>query len=295
MELRHLRSFVAVAEERHFRRAAERLRLSQPPLSKQIRLLEESLGAELLHRTRREVRLTPAGEAFLERAREILERVEQAPEAIRLVQMGLAGKLEIGYTVGLEIDVVPRVIRRFRKRYPGVELRLRPRDSRELEVDLRRRRIDVAFMLFPARSPDLHVEPIGTQALVVAAPLDHPIAKCPKAPVARLQDEPFVLLARAEAPIYHDLVLSVARDAGISPRVVAEPRSLHDNLFLVSAGLGISLLPAAVRHISWKGVGFCKLEKETPGLEMAVATRADDGSDMSGRFLNLVRDLYPAG
>lgn len=294
MELRHLRSFVAVAEERHFRRAAERLRLSQPPLSKQIRLLEEDLGAVLLHRTRRDVRLTAAGEAFLERAREILERVEQAPEAIRLVQKGRIGKIEIGYTVGLEIDVVPRVIRRFRKRFPGVELRLHPEHSRELADDLRRRRIDVAFMLFPARSAGLLVEPIGTQPLVIAAPLDHAIAKCPKAPVERLHDEPFVLLSRPEAPIYHDLVLSVAREAGVSPHVVAEPRSLHDNLFLVSAGLGVSLLPAAVRHIAWKGVGFCRLDKETPGLEMAVATRAEDDSELKDRFLDVVRELYAA-
>jgi DNA-binding transcriptional LysR family regulator len=125
-------------------------------------------------------------------------------------------------------------------------------------------------------------------------PVDHPLARCPKAPVTRLHDEPFVLLARSEAPIYHDLVLSVARDAGVSPRIVAEPRSLHDNLFLVAAGLGVSLLPAAVRHIPWKGVGFCGLERSAPGLEMAVASRVEDGSEMKDRFLETVRELYAA-
>jgi DNA-binding transcriptional LysR family regulator len=294
MELRHLRCFVAVAEERHFRRAAERLRLSQPPLSKQIRALEEYLGALLLHRTRREVRLTPAGQAFLARAKDILERVERAPEAIRMANDGSVGKLEIGYTVGLEIGVVPPVLRRFRKRFPDVEIRLHPLSTREQLSELKARRIDIGFTVFPARSPGVKVLPIGTQPLVFAAPLGHPLAKCPEAPVTQLQDEPLVLLARAEAPIYHDLVISVARQAGVTPKVVAEPRNLHDNLFLVSAGMGLSLLPASVRQIPWKGVCFCPLENGVPGLKMGVAVRDEEDGAALSNMVEIERELYTA-
>lgn len=293
MELRHLRSFVAVAEERHFRRAAERLRLSQPPLSKQIRALEESLGALLLHRTRREVRLTPAGEAFLGRAKEILERVERAPDAIRMANEGTVGKLEIGYTVGLEIGFVPPVLRRFRRRFPDVEIRLRPLSTREQLAELKARRIDLGFIVAPARSAGVKLLRIGTQPLVFAAPLGHPLAKCPEAPVTKLQDEPLVLLSRAEAPAYHDLVLSVARQSGVSPKVVAEPRNLHDNLFLVAAGTGLSLLPASVREIPWKGVAFCPLEKRVPGLDMGVIYRDEEDGAALKNLVEIVRDLHP--
>jgi DNA-binding transcriptional LysR family regulator len=295
MELRHLRSFVAVAEELHFRRAAERLHVSQPPLSKQIRALEAELGAPLLYRTRQEVRLTPEGTVFLDRARDILSRVRDAGEAVRLARGGAAGRLDIAYTAALEIRVIPRVVRLFRRRHPGVELRLHPQTSAEQCDNLRRNRIDAGFLIQPSNEAKLDVERIGSDPLLLVAPSDHPLGKCPGTPIAKLVGEPFVLLERSFAPRYHDLIISAARAAGVTLRIASEARNFHETLSLVAAGLGVSLLPSAARDIPWKGVSYCPVESKAPEVEMAVATRTGDPSGPTRNFLSVVRELYGTG
>jgi DNA-binding transcriptional LysR family regulator len=294
MELRQLRSFVAVAEELHFRRAAERLRMSQPPLSKQIRALEEELGASLLYRTRREVRLSPEGAVFLDRARDILSRVRDAGDAVRMTRHGTAGKLEIAYSPPLEIRVVPRVLRRFRRRFPNVELRLSAQTSAEQVENLKRSRIDSGFMLLPRKDDALSIRPIGRDRLLLVAPSDHPLGKCPGTPLARLEGEPFVLLTRPFAPIYHDLVISAARAAGVTLRIAAEAQNFHEALSLVASGIGVSLVPSTVRDIPWKGVAHCPLESTAPVLETAVACRRDEPSRLTRNFVGVVQELYGA-
>jgi len=292
MELRQLRYFVAVAEELHFSRAAARLHMTQPPLSKQIRLLEEDLGTTLFFRTRQEVHLTPEGQLFLGRARDLLSQSEQAREAVRLAGQGNTGVLTIAYYPGLEIRVIPRVLRLFRRRYPGVNVRLVPATTAEQSESLSRRRINAGFILLPARNPALAVQRIGNEALILVASKDHPLGKCPGTPIAKIQDEPFILLSRPFAPIFHDLVISAARSAGVTLRIVAEARSIHENLSLVASGLGVSLLPSAVRDIPWKGVGYCPVEASAPPVEIGVASRKDDTSALTQNFLRVVKQLY---
>jgi len=285
---------VAVAEELHFRRAAERLHLTQPPLSKQIRALESEVGATLLHRTRQEVRISPEGMVFLERARDILARVEQAGEAVRQARQGDVGRLDIAYTPSLEIRVVPRVVRRFRRRHPRVDLRLLPQTSAEQCDNLRRGRIDAGFLLLPAKTERLDVRPLGRDALVLVAGRDHELGKCPEAALRKLEGEPFIIMARPYAPAFHDLVISAARAAGVSLRIVGEARTVPENLSLVATGLGVSLLPSAVRDVPWKGVSYCSLAPEPPAIEMGLASRKGEKSGPLSQFLSLVRELYGA-
>src|SRR2546426_5569509 len=169
MELRHLRYFVAVAEELHFGRAAKRLGISQPPLSQQIRALEDQLGVELLRRTRRNVRMTSAGEVFLQAARRILRGVEDSVEVTRRAARGEVGTLNVGYAPGVEIEILPRVLRAFARRYPAVDLRLSPLHSREQLEALRQKAIDVGFVRLPLAGEDLRIEQIHREPLVLVA------------------------------------------------------------------------------------------------------------------------------
>lgn len=294
MEFRQIRAFLAVAEDLHFRRAAERLGLAQPAVSKQIRQLEEELGVRLLLRTRREVRVTAEGQVFVGRARDILGSVREATEAVRRAAQGREGKLEIGYSPALEIRVVPRVFRLFRRRYPSVDLRMVPQSSVEQHENLRHRRIDAGFMLHPTEDAGLKMQSIGNDRLVLVSPKDHPLGKCPGTPLARLRDEPFVILGRRHAPEFFDLVISATRAAGVSLRIAAEARSVHENLSLVASGIGVGLLPSAVRDIPWKNVAYCPVDRGAPRIEVAVGSRRDDRSGLTRNFLSVVRELYPA-
>jgi DNA-binding transcriptional LysR family regulator len=294
MELRHLRSFIAVAEELHFRKAAERLGMSQPPLSQQIRALEAEVRVRLLYRTRQEVRLTPEGAVLLERARDILQRVWDAGEAARGARHGKTGKLDIAYTPALEIRVLPRVLRRFRRLYPNIEVRVTVQTSAEQAENLKRRRLDAGFVVLPTRDRNLNVRRIGSERLILIAPTDHPLGKCPGTPLKKLEGERFVLLSRPFAPNYHDLVISATRAAGVSLHVVAEAKNFHESLSLVASGLGVSVVPSAVRDIPWKGVSYCPVEASAPKLELAVASRKDEPSGLTRKFLGVVRELYGA-
>lgn len=292
MELKQIRSFLAVAEDLHFRRAAERLGMAQPAVSKQIRLLEEELGARLFIRSRREVRVSPEGLIFQGRARDILASVREAGEAVRRGAQGREGKLEIAYNPALEIRVVPRVFRRFRRRYPAVDLRLVSQNSVEQHENLRRRRLDAGFMLLPARDESLNVRAIGSDRLVLVTPSDHPLGGCPGSPLSKLHGEPFVILGRRHAPEFFDLIISATRAAGVSLRIAAEARSVHENLSLVASGIGVALLPSAVRDIPWKGVSYCPVDAGVPRIEVAVGCRRDDDSGLLRNFLGVVRELY---
>lgn len=289
MEIRQLRAFVAVAEELHFRRASERLHLTQPALSKQIRALEEALGESLFHRTRQQVRLTPAGAAFVGPARDILDRLRLAQDAVKLAARGRTGRLEIGFCQGMEMRTLPRAVRRFRRRFPQVEVGLHPMSSPEQVDGVRRGRIDLGFVHLPVKNHDVAVEPLGREPFLLVSPEDHPLSKCPEPTVAALADVPFILLARHQAPVYHDLVLSLAREAGVTLAVKAEARSFHETLGLVAAGLGVSLLPQSAREHPWKGVAYCRLKPPGPELERGLVFRVDGAGEIVANFLEVAR------
>lgn len=285
MELRHLRYFVAVAEELHFHRAAERLHISQPPLSQQIRALERELDVLLLERNRRSVSLTPAGAVFLEEARAILDAVEAASEAARSVARGEAGRLAIGFVGSSMHGALPGVLREYRRTHPNVALALTELPTAGQLEALASGRIDVGVLRPPVREPGLALATIQTEPFVVALPEDHPLAARDEVELAALLDEPFVLLSRREAPGLHLSLADAMSAAGGVPRVVQEAREMQTVVGLVAAGLGVSLVPASVGDDAHHGVAYRPVAGTAPVVELALAWRPDTLSPTVESFL----------
>jgi DNA-binding transcriptional LysR family regulator len=289
MELRHLRYFVTVAEELHFGRAAERLHLSQPPLSMQIKALESEIGTQLLERSRRKVELTPAGAVFLREAREILGRVEQATAAAQRAGRGEIGELSVGFVTIADYNVLPLVLSEFRAHHPGVRLNLREATTDAQVRDLAAQRIDVGFVLSPVQDDRLATRPLLREPLVAALPEPHPLARSSgPLSLARLADSPFILSPRYMAPGLYDDVVSFCRRAGFSPRVEQEAVQMQTIISLVSAGLGVALIPASMRNLGRTGVVYRGLREKSPQTEIVVAWRKGETAPALVRFLKSV-------
>lgn len=277
MELRHLRYFVTVAEELHFGRAARKLHISQPPLSTQIRSLEGELGVTLLNRNQRHVALTHAGNAFLGEARNILARLDQAVLMTRRAGRGEVGELAIGFISVADYNVLPIVLREFRARFPLVNLTLRESTTDAQVRDLVAGRIDVGFLLPPVADPSLSSAPILREPLIAALPDRHPLARKPgKLALAKLRDAPFILFPRPMAPGMYDDILSFCRSAGFSPRVEQEAVQMQTIVSLVSAELGVALIPASISNMQRTGVTYKSLREVSPLTEIHLAWRGGD-------------------
>jgi DNA-binding transcriptional LysR family regulator len=286
MELRHLRYFVALAEELHFGRAARRLHLSQPPLSMQIKALEEEIGTQLLTRTRRRVELTTAGTLFLREARDILMRVEQATAAARRAGRGEIGELAVGFVTIADYNVLPRVLSEFRAQHPAVRLTLREATTDAQLRDLAEQRIDIGFVLAPIQDEGLATRPLLSEPLVAALPHTHALSRSRTAlSLSRLADAPFILFPRHMAPGLYDDVVGFCRRAGFIPRVEQEAVQMQTIISLVSAGLGVALIPASMRNLGRSGVVYRSLREKSPLTEVLIAWRKGDNAPVLHRFL----------
>src|SRR5574340_256525 len=245
MELRHLRYFVAVAEELHFGRAAARLGTAQPPLSQQIRQLEGELGVELLARTRRRVELTEAGRVFLDEARGILQRVTQATSAARRAARGETGSLAIGVVASATYGLLPRVVRAFRERHPDVALTMSVMSTGAQVAALRAGQLQLAVARPPFGDETLVAEPLHEEPVVAAIPSGHRLSAKRSLPLRALAGEPFVLFPRDRRPGWYDFVLGLCREAGFEPVVGQDAPELATALALVAAGDGVTLVPAS--------------------------------------------------
>lgn len=293
MELRHLRYFVAVAEEAHITRAAERLGIQQPPLSQQIRALERELDVQLFRRKPRGVELTDAGQAFLERARAILDQVERAVATTRRTARGEQGRVVVGFTSSAPFHpFVPRVIRAFREISPLVSLVLEESGSSELVQGLHNEEIDAAFIRSPlADVVGLVVRPLLEEEMVVALPAGHALAKDSGAlPLSALANETFILYKRPGGPGLYDTIITACRGAGFSPRVGQEAPRIISTLNLVAAGLGVSIVPASLQRLQMDGVIYRPLS-DSPGLKapLILACRPGENSAAVQRFIDLVQ------
>ena len=294
MELRHLRYFVAVAEELHFRRAAERLHMSQPPLSQQIRQLEEEVGAQLLVRNQRKVELTAAGAAFLVRAREILDAVEDAARQARRVQRGEVGRLAVGFVGSAMYSFVPELLRAFRDQAPDIALRLHELGTTEQLRQLDDGRLDVGFLRTPGRWPGLSFETVLEEEVVVAMPDIHPLSQ---RSIVRLQDltgESLVLLTPAGSPGLRAALATSIAQLGGEEQIVQEASEMQTVIGLVAAGVGISLVPESVRALVRHGVTYRPLDGDAPVVRLAMAWRATDDSPVLAAFLEKARAAAPA-
>ena len=285
MELRQLRYFIAVAEDLHFRRAAARLHISQPPLSQQIARLEDELGCRLLTRTRRRVELTPAGEAFLRDARAMLDELDVAVATVRRIETGQAGLLRVNFVGSALLSIVPGIIQRFRRGRPSVEIELRERSTLEQLRALNGGIVDVGLVRPPIDPDDgLATEVVMRERTVAAIPSDHPLAQRARIPLRRLATEPLVLFPREQAPGFHDLLTGRIAATGTSPHVVQYAPEMTTIIGLVAAGIGLSPVPASVARLGLDGVTYRPLIG-APDTELLAVTRAGDESPLVAAFV----------
>ncbi len=296
MELRHLRYFIAVAEEGHITRAAERLGMQQPPLSQQIKALERELGVQLLRRKPRGVELTEAGRALLDDARAIIAHVDHAFATTRRTARGEQGRIAVGFTSSAPFHpFVPRVIRAFREAFPLVSLTLDESGTTELIADLRNERVDAAFVRTPVADPmGLTVNPLLEEAMLVALPSGHAHAsRGPEGsalPLAAFAGETFVVYRRPSGPGLYDAIFSACHAAGFSPIVGQEAPRIVSTLNLVAAGLGIAIVPASLQRMQMDGVVYRRLAGAAqPRAPLLLATRRGDTGAVVRHFLNLVK------
>ncbi len=299
MELRHLRYFIAVAEEGHISRAAERLGIQQPPLSLQIKALERELDAQLFRRKARGVELTDAGRSLLEDALAIVAQFDRARDAARRAARGEQGRLCVGMTsTGSFHPLVPRAIRAFREACPLVSITVEECLSNELIERVRTERMDAAFIRTSLAAPeDLVVHPLLEEPMVVALPSEHMLARNGAAaiPLKRLANETFVLYGPPGTGMY-DATIAACQAAGFNPRVgnlaasTQQAPRITSTLSLVSAGLGVSCVPFSLQRMNLEGVVFRRLTGAAqPKAVLNLASRRGDASPVLRRFTNLVR------
>ncbi len=285
MELRQLRYFVAVAEELHFRRAAARLHISQPPLSQQIHQLETEIGCTLLARTRRRVELTPAGEAFLHDARVVLGELEGAVATAQRIGSGQTGRLRVNFVGSALLSIVPGAVQRFRTARPNVEIQIRERPTVDQVRAVIAGTVDVGLVRPPFDEQDeLRAEVVLRERTVAALPSGHPLTALRRVPLRRLASEPLVLFPRSQAPGFHDLLISSLAATGVTPRVFQYAPEMTTIVGLVAAGMGFSLVPASVSRLGLDGVSYRPVAG-APHSELIAITRADDNSPLVRTFI----------
>lgn len=293
MELRHIRYFLVVAEELHFSRAAERLNMCQPPLSQQIRQLEEELGVQLFRRTKRQVELTEAGRIFVLEARKILAQVDRAATIAVKAGSGHVGQLVVGTVTSVESrfhQAFVRILRTYAERYPGVHLELHRLSTAEQFRALRDGRIQVGFVTSAKPDEEVAVEVLERAPLVVALPERHRLTSWKVVPVREMAGEPHIVLPRRANPIYHDLLLSWCREQGFSLNIAHESDTMYMVLTLVALGFGVAILPASVREMSLTGVVFRSIRSPVPCVESGVAYRRNAHSNVLESFLGVVTE-----
>lgn len=294
MELRQLRYFVAVAEELHFARAAERLHLAQQPVSFQIKQLEEELGVCLFHRTTRQVALTEAGHALLEEVYVALAHLERGVEEAKRAQRGERGQLVIGYPSTVLYNILPETVRRFRQRFPDVELVLHERVSPTLEQQVVSGELDVALLMCEGQErlfPELAREFLRTEPVLVALPKDHPLSRRTGVPLRDLASEPWVMHGRRQNPYAYDQIIAMCHRAGCSPTIVQEAATEQAVIGLVAAGVGVSLVLGCLRDVHAKAVNYRPVIEPEIHIQFAMAWRRDQTPPLVQALLEIASEV----
>ncbi|WP_046155651.1 LysR family transcriptional regulator [Chromobacterium vaccinii] len=292
MELRHLRYFIAVAEELHFTRAAERLHIGQPPLSQQIQSLEAELGAPLFRRHQRKVELTAAGLQLLPRARQILADSAAAAAAVRRTADGETGELRIGFTSSLPLTpILHHSLQHYRRDYPAVRLTLSEMFTAGQFDALERRQLDLGFVRFngPTPSPLIRVEELHRDRLLAVVPSAHPLAAEKTLALSRLAGEPLIGYPRESGSGLSDVVRQLALQNGLELRMVQEAGEAITQIGLVAAGVGIAILPSPLECVQIPAVRYVPLSDDGAYLSMGIAVRRDENSPLVANFLAGVR------
>ena len=291
MELRHLRYFVAVAEELHFRHAAEIVHVAQPALSQQIRQLEEEIGVKLFERSRHKVRLTPAGKAFYENAQSILKQADQAVAKARKVESGDVGTIRIGFVSTAAIRVLPVAMKKLQKQAPSAEVELNELAAGEQIDGLYREQLDIGFVHAQLSQDVLKTKVVARDRLIVAVPGSCKLAGFRRVDLKDLASWPAIMPAGHSSAGFYEQVRMAYQRAGVRPERVHNTRLLQTGLLLVAAGVGVSLVPESFQSIHVKGVVYKKLQVEPPLCELVAVWRRDNTSPLLGRFIENLPEL----
>ena len=295
MELRHLRYFVAVADEMHFTRAAAKLGIAQPPLTQQIQALQHELGVKLFERSGRGVALTDAGRAFLGEARSILAQVAAAVGKAKDAARGLVGRLQVGFTESASFHpLVTETLRTFQTVYPEVELRLREEPSTSLVSALGAGDLDLAFVRPPYPThPSVQFELLAEEEMVAAVPADHPLAKRERLRLEDLSTERFILYPRAVRPGLSDEILEACRRRGFEPHVAQEAPQLSSTINLVATGMGVSIVPEGMRQVRPQAVCYLPIADLPVKASLGLAGMLHSSSPMVANFYRVTRGCLP--
>jgi DNA-binding transcriptional LysR family regulator len=295
-DLRQLRYFVAVAEEMHFGRAADRLHMTQPPLSQAIQSLESQLGTALFDRTRRSVALTAAGRALLPEARRLLQQASALKTLAMRAAAGESGQLSIAFVSSADYSVLPSSLREFRTAYPSVHIELQEATT-DVQLNLlAENKLDLGILIPPL--PDkLKIElsylPIFSEPLMLAITEGSAISRLKgKIPLEACAEQPLIIFPRRIAPAFHDMILGCFRDAGLTPHIGQEAIQMQTIVGLVSAGMGIALVPQSVSNLKRPGVEYRAFKEASPRIEIGLAWRSDNDSPVLTAFINLMRKTH---
>jgi LysR family transcriptional regulator, benzoate and cis,cis-muconate-responsive activator of ben and cat genes len=291
MDLRQIRYFLALATELNYTRAASQLNISQPPLTRHIQQLEHSIGVMLFDRSTRGVALTQAGKIFLEEARKIVALADQAVNKTKLAHQGQIGRLDIGIFGSSTISVIPTLLTELRKSYPDIIISLQNTTKTQQIDGVREKHLDIGFNRIYPSVPDLAVETVMLEDLYVALHKDHPFANNQKIEVKDLVDEPFILFPNNVRPSFADNVIMLCSNAGFTPNVVHDVEDIFTAIALISAGLGIAIVPESAISLRLSNVRYYLLDAKEAKVDLSCVYRPDNKSPALLAFLEAVHLL----
>ncbi len=294
MELRHLRYFVAVAEEENITRAAERLNVSQPPLSRQIRDLEDELGMELFTREARRIRLTDAGRIFLQEVRACLSRIDEAIEVTRMASQGLHGEIHVGYAPSLTAELLPKILKRFQVTTPRVKVRLHDLTTMKMLQGLKDHSLHAAFMVENTKRvmKDLHFYPLQSHDVCLALDSGHPLARRRKISLGEVAQEKLIALTLADYPEYHAWIAGLLGTT--TPPIAAEHDSITSLMAAVESGQGLALVARGLECLSGPRLKITPLTPPPKPLVLGIATHQDDASLLTKNFVSTSLQFHRA-
>lgn len=294
VDIRQLRYFQAVAEELHFGRAAARLAIAQPALSRQVQQLEEELGTPLLRRTQRRVELLPAGALLLERSRAIQQELARTLADVRRTGAGELGRLALGFIHSSTYGLLPSVIRRFRQLYPGIQLELHEMPITAQHAALVRGTIDLGLLRVQPAPAELEVVPVMADPFVLAVPARHRLAAKARVRLKDVAGEPFVMFSQGEAPLLHDRVQAMCEQAGFVPDVVQYATQLHTMVGLVGGGLGVAVVPESARNLHPRQVRFVQIADKAEPVHIALGWRRGQETPAIRSFRKVTQEVVAA-
>lgn len=291
MDFRQLKYFIAVAEEENIGRAARRLHISQPPLTRQIKQIEDELGVNLFIRTPKGMELTAVGRLFLEEARNIALLFEQATERTMEAAQGRLGRLDVAIFGSGIIDAIPKIMLAFNETYPGVKVHLHQMGKAEQIEALRQRRINVGFNRMLTPQPDLTSELIFTEPLLLAVNEKHPLSRLDSIPFSALKDHPLILFPREGRPNFVDKVISICAEVGFFPKITQEVGDAVTGVALVASGFGICIVPKSLTALALPGVVFRPISERPAhwAVDLSCIYRRDDETPILAAFLGTMR------